>query len=157
MSYSFNQLDKKNNHQLYEIKDEIKSRIKYYEKQINKLNETLSYTEHRIDETKDKLEDKIENNKNKNIIMKEFVEYFLSIVKKNANKPIEFFKPENFDNGLYIHPPYNQRCVLTFFKNWYSMMYPDNSKLKLHGKDIIKYLKVHNFMDEKNQLKINNL
>ena len=32
MSYSFNQLDKKNNLQLCEIKDEIKSRIKYYEK-----------------------------------------------------------------------------------------------------------------------------
>ena len=153
MSYSFNQLDKKNRHQLYEIKDEIKSRIKYYEKQINKLNETLSYTEHRIDETKDKLEEDANNI----IIIKEFVEYFLSIVKKNANKPIEFFKPENFDNGLYIHPPYNQRCVLTFFKNWYSMMYPDNSKLKPHGKDIIKYLEDQNLIDEKRQLKIDNL
>jgi len=150
MSYSFNQLDKKNNHQLCEIKDEIKSRIKYYEKQIDKLNETLSYTEHRLDEIKDKIKDR----ENKDIIMKEFVECLFSTI-KNGNKPIEGFDGKTYKNKLYIAPPYNQRCILTFFKEWYSMMYPKDNNIT--NQYVFTYLAGNDFIRTNNELIIPDL
>ena len=98
----------------------------------------------------------IENyDENNIIIIKEFVEYLLSIVKKNANKPIEFFKPENFDNGLYIHPPYNQRCIVTFFNKWSSVMYPKDKII--HGKYVYTYLVDHDLIDKNRELIIDKL
>ena len=141
MSFTHNRIDNTHYTDLPDMEDKIKSRIRYYEKELNKLNDALSYTQHKIEEHQKDLEKA--RLKRFEPFVNEFLEYL-------ANPP----EDDKFDKEE-ITFPLKIRKICSLFNEWKSKMYSkDHYIYDYPGRYIIDCLQNKNLMENSMLVKL---